>query len=60
MAKFGLFELTGTSPLQEYEGDYMLHTGEYVTIYKDRGPGKSDRQVGAIRLAPGQSVREIQ
>jgi hypothetical protein len=61
MAKFGLFDSAHRRPLQEYEGDYMRHEGEYVTIYAHpRNDNETARQVAAIRLERGFSVREIE
>jgi hypothetical protein len=58
--KFGLFDSTHKAPLQEYEGDYMTHQGEYVTIWAHpKNPQQTGRQVAAIRLEKGFSVREI-
>jgi hypothetical protein len=58
MAKFGLFESTGSKPAQEFEGDFMTQLGENVMIFKTI-QGRADHQTGAIRLTPGQSVKEI-
>lgn len=60
MALYGLFNGAGQSPIQQYEGDYMHHQGEYVTIYKNaRSDDEADRQVAAIRLDKNQSIREL-
>jgi hypothetical protein len=61
MAKFGMFTAISSEPLQEYEGDYMKQTGEYVTIFKRReqGTGMVDDQVAAVRLEKGYSVKKI-
>ncbi|MCI0724893.1 MAG: hypothetical protein L0338_38905 [Acidobacteria bacterium] len=56
MAKFGLF--TGEQKLQEYEGDRIDQSGEYVQIVVGIGDA-NDRIVAAIRLAPGQYVKQI-
>lgn len=60
MARFGLFASVGARALQQYEGDYMQQEGEYVKIMK-YGDEKNitGRQVAAIRLDKGQSVREL-
>jgi hypothetical protein len=61
MAKFGLLVPNIRRPQQVYEGDYMHRDGEYVTIYKNpRNDGETAREVAAIRLDKGQSVREIE
>ncbi len=61
MAKFGLFEGANARPSQEYEGDKMNHgvnaSAEYVEIVT--GTGTNRKIVATIRLAPGQSVKEI-
>ncbi len=61
MARFGLFApMANTRPLQEYEGDLMIQDGEYVKILvTPKSENESGRQVAAIRLDKGQSVREI-
>ncbi|MBZ5697769.1 MAG: hypothetical protein LAN18_04410 [Acidobacteriia bacterium] len=61
MAKFGLFTAISSVPMQEYDGDYMKQTGEYVTIFKRRpqGTGMVDDQVAAVRLEKGYSVKKI-
>jgi hypothetical protein len=61
MAKFGLFASSIRRPQQVYEGDYMHQNGEYVTIYrKPRNDDETAREVAAVRLDRGQSVREIE
>jgi hypothetical protein len=60
MAKFGLFKTGAVVPSNEYEGDYMKQTGEYVTIFRrSTNPSLLDDQVAAIRLDKGQSVKEM-
>ena len=60
MAKFGVFVGSVQSPLQEFEGDYMLLSGEFVKIYRNaRNSSEVDREVGVIRLDKGQCVREL-
>jgi hypothetical protein len=59
MAKFGLFCGASPEPSQEYEGDYMKQNGEYVTVFVRSQGSLTDRQVAAIRLDKGQSVKEI-
>lgn len=39
MAKFGMFNGAGQLPIQEFEGDYMMQNGEYVTIFKEKQGG---------------------
>ncbi len=60
MAKYGLFDGSNTVPIQEFEGDEMVQQGDHVYIHRNRPgqPGRRD-QVGAIRLAEGQCVKEI-
>jgi len=60
MAKFGLYSGGNIVTDQEYEGDYMKQSGEYVSIY-NRNPdtSKMDIQVAAIKLDKGQSVKKI-
>jgi hypothetical protein len=61
MAKFGLFEGANAKASQEYEGDKMSHgvnaSAEYIEIIS--GTGSNRRIAATIRLAPGQSVKEI-
>jgi hypothetical protein len=61
MARFGLFDGSNAKASQEYEGDKMSHgvnaSAEYVEI--TTGTGTNRRTVAVIRLAPGQSVKEI-
>ena len=60
MAKFGLFQTGGKKPLNEYEGDYMVHKDQYVTIKKkSANPQVLDEQVAAIHLKEGDSVIKI-
>jgi hypothetical protein len=60
MAKFGMFTAISSVPLQEYDGDYMKQTGEYVTILK-RNPnsGMADEQLAAVCLEKGYGVKKI-
>lgn len=61
MAKFGLFESGNQNVQQEYEGERMV-IGEGTNaefIYIVVGTGANRKVTGAIRLAPGQSVKEI-
>jgi hypothetical protein len=65
MAKFGLFSANSQGPVQTYEGDVMDQQKEYVYIYKYEATVadssvRKRRQVAAINLAPGQSVKEIE
>jgi hypothetical protein len=58
MAKFGLFDGNQEFPVQKYEGEKIVHhTAEFVHIVTGDGSGRAINAV--IRLAPGQSVREI-
>jgi hypothetical protein len=64
MPKFGLFGGNVEKPMQTYEGDRMDQNKEYVYIYKKEPMRAGDRlqrerQVAAIKLADGQSVKEI-
>ena len=58
MAKFGLFQESGTKPLNEFEGDYMQQDKEFVYIKKNT-PGGGVEQVAAIRMREGTSVKKI-
>ena len=62
MAKFVLLNQGDTTPLQTYEGDYMQHQGEYVTIrtYSKEGGSLLGEVVAAIRLDKGQSVKQLE
>jgi hypothetical protein len=64
MPKYGLFSGNMKDPMQTYEGDSMAMDKEYVYIYKNEpsatGTSRRERQVAAIKLADGQSVKEIQ
>lgn len=57
MAKWGLFEGPNAEPNQEFEGDEIVASGEYVQISK--GKGSNFRLVATVRLSPGQCVKEI-
>lgn len=59
MAKFGLFSGGSSEPEQVFEAERMQAGGEYVIFINKTGPGKADQVVGTVRLAPGQSVKEI-
>ncbi len=59
MATYGLFYAAGQAPLQQYEGDQMVHQREYVMIYKTSAENEPRRLVAAIRLDKNQSVREM-
>lgn len=60
MAKFGLFEVgSPMNPREEYEGEYLLISGECVSIMATTGKGGDDHAFAVIRLAPGQSVRKL-
>jgi len=59
MAKFGLLNQGEAQPLQTYEGDNMLSKDEFVSIYKGQPGARGSKQVAAIKLADGQSVKEI-
>jgi len=54
MTKYGLFGGNVKEPMQTFEGDTMHQKDEYVYIYKAK------KQVAAIKLADGQSVKEIE
>jgi hypothetical protein len=57
MARFGLFDGMNKEASQEYEGDEMLHKGDYVEI--STGNGENNEIVAIIRLSEGQSVKKI-
>jgi hypothetical protein len=57
MATFGRFAAGDDTPFETYEGDEMIQEKEFVKIFKR--DGARDRQVVAIYLDKGQSVREI-
>jgi hypothetical protein len=51
---------TGDKILQSIEGDFIQQDGEYVKVFKnDESGSNASSQVGAIRLAAGQIVKEI-
>lgn len=63
IAKFGVFNPGRSRPSRKYDGDYMTRDGEYVTIMRRPRPSdgdNTDKICASIRLAPGQSVKEIQ
>jgi hypothetical protein len=65
MAKYGLFGGNVEKPMQTYDGDVMDQDKEYVYIYKYEGTVaggsvKRRRQVAAIKLGPGQSIKEME
>jgi hypothetical protein len=60
MAKYGLF--TGAKPVPDktWEGDYMKHEKDHVTILKRAiNSNMLDDIVAAIRLEKGQDVRKL-
>ena len=57
--KYGLFSANSDGPLQTYEGDRMDQNKEFVYIFK-KIPTNKEKQVAAIKLADGQSVKEIE
>jgi len=61
MAKFALLNQGEVQPLQTYEGDEMIQTGDHVYIYEYESPNRQGRrtQVAAIKLGDGQSVKKI-
>lgn len=58
MARFGLFDSKEKEPTQEFEGDEMVQSGDYVGIYKIESATKRS-QVGAIKLGERQCVKKI-
>jgi hypothetical protein len=58
MAKFGLFDGKVREPHQEFEGEYLVISGETVTLMGKDDEG-NQRTVAAIRLAQGQSVKKV-
>ncbi len=58
MAKFGLFDGKLREPHQEFEGEYLVISGETVTLMGKDDEG-NQRTVAAIRLAQGQSVKKV-
>ena len=61
-AKFGVFDPGRSNPSQKYDGDYMMRDGEYVMIMRrarQYDVDNTDKICASIRLAPGQSVKEI-
>jgi hypothetical protein len=50
MAKFGLFDGSNTKPSQEYEGEKMIQSDEFVQIIV--GMGANRNAVASTRLAP--------
>jgi hypothetical protein len=58
MAKFGLFDGSNAKPSQEYEGEKMIQSGEFVQIVV--GMGAKRKAVASIRLAPGQSIKQLE
>ena len=60
MPNYGLFTGASQVAAQTVEGDYMVHSGEYVTIYRSsKSNSTADAQVAAFRLDKNQVVREI-
>ncbi len=58
MAKFGLFDGSNTKLSQEFEGEKMIQSGDHVQIVV--GQGVHRKALAAIRLAPGQSVKQLE
>ena len=61
MAKFGLFNVGGTKPVGEYEGEYLeLNSqGQSVCVMAPDGKG-GQHAVAVVRLSEGQSVKKIE
>lgn len=60
MAKFGRFHSGRGEPIETYEGDFMTQDKEFVKIFKrPTNENETQRQVAAIHLDQGQSVREL-
>jgi len=59
MAKYGLFVPGGSKPVHEYQGDRMSVNAEFVYIFA-KIPTNQEKMVAAVRLAEGQSVKEIE
>ena len=63
MRKYALFGGDGEQPLLTFDGDEMVLHKEYVHIYRrEKTPGSpipKQVRVAAVRLSPGQSVKEI-
>lgn len=63
LAIFGVFDPGRSRPSRKFHGDYLTRDGEYVTIMRRSRPSdwdNTDKICASIRLAPGQSVKEIQ
>ncbi len=61
MAKFGLFDGRLKEPQQEFEGEYLVisgESGETVSVMGKDDEG-NQRTVAVIRLAQGQSVKKV-
>ena len=61
MAKFGLFDGRIKEPHQEFEGEYLVisgESGETVSVMGKDDEG-NQRTVAVIRLAQGQSVKKV-
>jgi hypothetical protein len=61
-AKFEYFNSGADEALNEFEGDYMIQNGEYVSIWNETRSGKhndNNEQVVALRLSPSQFVRKM-
>jgi hypothetical protein len=61
MAKFGLFDGRLKEPHQEFEGEYLIisgESGETVSVMGKDDEG-NQRTVAVIRLAQGQSVKKV-
>ena len=58
MAKWIL--VAGNSEPLSFEGDYITHVGEYVTIFNhDKASNPEGEQVAVIRLGPGNSIHKV-
>ncbi|MFZ0137845.1 MAG: hypothetical protein WAK89_12340 [Candidatus Sulfotelmatobacter sp.] len=60
MSKFGRFVQFNELPQEEYEGEYMVHTGDYVQILgKNKAPNGENELLAVVSVLKGESVRKI-
>ena len=60
MSKFGRFVQFNELPQEEYEGEYMVHTVNYVHILaKNKAPNGKTNYWGVVKRVKGESGRKI-
>jgi hypothetical protein len=58
MTVFGLYEGRSQEPFQQFDGEFLVASGESVVVMVNTGGG-SVQGVAVIRLEEGQLVRKV-